>query len=126
MALNKAYNAYRENSVTTANPSELTLMLYNGLIRFIMQAQRAIDARDMSKAHENMVKAQDIIVEFLATLDHKYEIAGQFEMLYDYMHRRLVEANLHKDKEILIEILGLATNLRDTWVQAMKLMKQPG
>ncbi len=124
MAFNKAYNTYRENSIVTASPEELTLMLYNGLIRFMLQAQHAIDEKQLAKAHENIIKAENIIKEFMITLDHKYEIADSFAMLYDYMYRRLVEANLKKDKEILQEILHIATELRDTWAQAMKINKQ--
>ncbi len=124
MALNKAYDKYRESAITTSGPEELTLMLYNGLIRFITQAQRAIADQNVAKAHDHIIRAQDIIAEFIATLDHKYEISANLEQLYDYMNRRLVEANLKKDQEILAEVLRLATDLRDTWVQAMKIARQ--
>ena len=124
---NKAYSAYRENSIATASPGELTLMLYNGLIRFMTQAQAAIADRDPAKAHDNIIKAQNILKEFIATLDHKYEIADTLAMLYDYMYRRLVEANLKKDAAIIGEILPMVVELRDAWNQALKEMKQhPG
>ncbi|TCL70989.1 flagellar protein FliS [Hydrogenispora ethanolica] len=123
MVPNKAYNLYRENSVINASPGELTLMLYNGLIRFIMQAQHAIEEKDPAKAHHYIIKAQDIVMEFRITLDHQYEISQSLDMLYDYIHRQLVEANLKKDASILAEILPIVTDLRDTWAQALKSLK---
>ncbi|MCX8130718.1 MAG: flagellar export chaperone FliS [Clostridia bacterium] len=124
MALNKAYDQYKENSVYTATPEELTLMLYNGLVKFILQAQAAVDEKDIAKANNGIIRAQDIIIEFQATLDMKYEISKNLALLYDYMHRRLIDANMKKDRAILEEVLGLAKELRDTWAQAMKIAKQ--
>lgn len=124
MAINKAFNAYQTNSVTTAKPEELTLMLYNGLIRFIIQAQKAIEENDTERAHDNIIKAENILLEFEATLDNQYEISHNLFLLYDYMYQRLVNANLKKDPEILAEVLRFATELRDTWAQAMKTIKE--
>lgn len=126
MALNKAYSQYKENSIFTASPEELTLMLYNGLVKFIMQAQASIDENNIERANNSIIRAQDIIAEFQATLDKKYEISKSLMLLYDYMYRRLLEANIKKDKLILEEVLGLAKELRDTWAQAMKLAKNQG
>jgi flagellar protein FliS len=124
MAVNKAYSQYKSNSITTASPEELTLMLYNGLMRFLMQADKAIENKETEKAHENIVRAQDIIMEFQATLDMQYDISHNLLQLYDYMHRRLIEANIKKDRKIIGEVLHFATELRDTWSQAMKLAKE--
>lgn len=127
MSHNNAYSQYKENSVFTASPEELTLMLYNGLVKFIMQAQKSIEDKDLPKAHSSIIRALDIITEFRVTLDRKYEISQNLDMMYDYMNRRLIDANLKKDKEILEEVLYFAKELRDTWAQAMKLAKkQPG
>jgi len=117
------YNAYKQNSILTASPEELTLMLYNGLIRFILRAQRAIEENDIEKANESIIRAEDIIVEFQSTLDMSYELSKGLFLLYDYMYRRLIDANISKDKEILEEVLHFARDLRDTWAQAMKLAK---
>jgi len=119
------YDQYRENSVYTASPEGLTLMLYNGLVKFIMKAQYAITKNDMQGAHDNIIKAQNIVQEFIATLDKSYEVSTHLLLLYDYMYRRLVEANVQKSIEILSEVLGFAKELRDTWEQAMKLAKHP-
>ena len=124
MALNKAYNQYKENSVYTSSPEELTFMLYNGLIRFIMQGQMGIDDRDMEKANHCITRAQDIVVYFRETLDMKYEVSQGLDAIYEYLYQRLIEANTKKDRLILDEVLGFAKELRDTWSQAMKLAKQ--
>ena len=125
MALNRAYNQYKQSSIYTATPEELTLMLYNGLVKFIMQAQKAIDDKEISKANEAIIRAQDIVREFQNTLDMKYEVSHGLMLLYDFMYRELVSANIKKDKSILEEVLRFAKELRDTWMQAMKLAKHP-
>lgn len=126
MVSNNAYNQYKENSIHTSSPEELTLMLYNGLIKFIMQAQMAVEGKKLDKASNSIIRAQDIILEFQNTLDMKYPISQSLTLLYDYMYRRLIDANLKKDKDILDEVLGFAKELRDTWSQAMKIAKQQG
>jgi flagellar protein FliS len=124
MALNKAYSQYKENSVFTSSPEELTFLLYNGLVRFIMQGQLAIDEKDMEKANSSIIRAQDVILYFRETLDMKYEVSAGLDSIYDYLYRRLIEANTKKDRAILDEVLGLVKDMRDTWSQAMKLAKQ--
>ena len=121
---NNAYDQYKKNMVNTATPQEITLMLYNGLVRFLKQAAAGIEERNIEKANNNIIRAQDIIYEFMRTLDMNYEISSNLLALYDYMNRRLVEANVKKDNEIVTEIIGLSEELRDTWAQAMKLVKQ--
>lgn len=123
MALNNAYNQYKENSVYTARPEELTLMLYNGMVKFTMQAQLALKEKKLDKANNSIIKAQDIIYELQSTLNRKYEISQSLWMIYDYMLRRLTDANVKKSTEILEEVLGFAKELRDVWEQAMKIAK---
>lgn len=125
MALNKAYNQYKQNSIYTATPEELTLMLFNGLIKFIMQAQNGIIGSDIEKASNSIIRAEDIVLHFRNTLDMKYEVSKGLDALYDYMYIRLLESNIKKELDILDEVLGMAKELRDTWGQAMKLAKQP-
>jgi len=121
MLTNNGYNQYKANSINTATPEELTLMLYNGLVKFLMQAQSAIDAKNIEKANNAILKAQAIIVEFRTTLDMNFEVSQNLELLYDYMYRQLTQANIKKDNTIVEEVLGMAKELRDTWAQAMKL-----
>ncbi len=120
-----SYNQYRDNSIAHAKPEELTFMLYNGLVKFIMRAQDSVQGKRFEEAHVNMVKAQNIVQEFMNTLDHSYEISASMELIYDYLYRRLIDANAEKSPVILEEVLGFAKDLRDTWEQAMKLAKQP-
>ncbi len=123
MVTSNAYDTYKQNSIFTASPEELTLMLYNGLIKFIMLAQKAIEDKDIQKAHESIIRAEDILMEFKATLDMQYELSHGLALLYDYMLDRLFDANIKKDTKVLAEVLHFAKDLRDTWAQAMKIAK---
>ena len=120
MAQNPA-QLYGNSKIQTASPAELTLMLYDGAIKFCNIALTALEKNDVQKAHTNIVKAQDIILEFICTLDHKYKVAEDFERLFDYIHRILIEANVKKDPEILEEALGYIREMRDTWKEVMRL-----
>ncbi len=124
MVTNNSFNQYKENSIKTSTPEELTLMLYNGLVKFLMQAQNAIETNNIEKANNSILRAQAIIKEFQATLDMNYEVSEGLDSLYEYMYRRLIEANLKKDIGIIEEILGYSKELRDTWAQAMKIAKR--
>lgn len=118
------YQQYQQNTINTSTPQELTLMLYNGLVRFLKLAQQGIEEKNIEKANNNIIKAENIITEFMCTLDMQYEVSKSLFTLYEYMNRRLLEANIKKDKAIVEEITGYAEELRDTWAQAMKLAKQ--
>ena len=120
MAINSGYSAYNTNRIMTATPAELTLMLYEGAIKFCNIAIMAIENNDMEKAHTNIMKTQRIIEEFRNTLDRKYEVAEDFDRIYVYVLRRLFDANIKKDKEILEEVNGHLRSLRDTWKEVMK------
>ena len=120
MALNTGYAAYANNKVMTASPAELTLMLYDGAIKFCNIAIRAIEEGDVEKAHNSIVKVENIIDEFRATLNHKYAVAEDFENVYVYLRERLSLANMKKDKEILEEVLKHLRTMRDTWKEVMK------
>lgn len=123
-ANNNPYQQYQQNTVNTSTPQELTLMLYNGLVRFLKLAYQGIEEKDIPKANNYIIRSQDIITEFICTLDMQYEISNNLLSLYNYMKSRLLEANIKKDKTILEEITGYAEELRDTWAQAMKIAKQ--
>jgi flagellar secretion chaperone FliS len=114
------YEVYQKNQVSTAKPEELTLMLYNGGIKFLQQSKLAIETKDFAKANTSILRTQDIITELMVTLNRDYEISESLSDLYDYMKQRLVEANMKKDKEILDEVIGMIQELRTTWQQAMK------
>ena len=95
-------------------------MLYEGAIKFCNIAIMAIEQNDIEKAHTNIMKTQRIIEEFRNTLDRKYQVAEEFDKIYVYVLRRLFEANIGKDKEILEEVNTHLRSLRDTWKEVMK------
>lgn len=121
MALNQAYSQYNNSKILTASPAELTLMLYDGAIKFCNIAIMAIEKNDVKKAHTYIVKTENIIEEFQATLNHKYPVAKDFDNVYKYIYNRLIEANVKKDKDILEEVLVHLRTLRDTWKEVMKI-----
>ena len=120
MLPNQVYAAYANSKIMTATPAELTLMLYDGAIKFCNIAITAVENKDIEKAHNNIVKVRYIIEEFQATLDHKYATAKDFDEVYQYLLIRLREANVKKDKDILEEVLGHLRTMRDTWKEVMK------
>lgn len=124
MALPGAYAQYKNNKVLTASPAELTLMLYDGAIKFCNIAMMAIDSKDVQKAYTNIVKAEKIIDYLRVTLDMKYPVAQDFENIYSYLSRRLIEANMKKDKEILEEVHGHLSSVRDTWKEVMRINRE--
>ena len=120
MPVQNPYEQYQRNKVLTATPAEVTLMPYEGAIKFCNIAIMAIENNEMEKAHNNIMKTQRIIEEFRNTLDRQYEVAEDFDRIYVYVLRRLFEANVRKDKEILEEVNGHLRSLRDTWKEVMK------
>lgn len=125
MALPNPYAQYTNSKVLTASPAELTLMLYEGAIKFCNIAIVAIEKKDVEKANYNIMRVQKIVDEFRATLDMKYPVSQDFDRVYVYLQKRLLEANVSKDKEILEEINTHLRSMRDTWKEVMKRNKIP-
>lgn len=123
MAMANPYNQYKESSVKTAGPEELTLMLYNGAIKFIGQGKIFIEQKNIEKTNEALKRAQDIINELNITLNMDYEVSKNLRMLYSYILEKLVDGNVKKDVAHLDEALDMVTSLRDTWKEAMKIAK---
>lgn len=117
------YQQYEKNKILTASPAELTLMLYEGAIKFANIAVMAIEKGDIEKAHNNIRKVERIIEEFQATLNRKYPVAKDFDEVYKYLQQKLLEANIKKDKEIMEEVLRHLRTMRDTWKDVMRLAK---
>lgn len=124
MAIQNPYAAYQQSSVNTAAPGELTLMLYNGCLKFIKLACQAIENNDIERKNENLIKAQNIIQELNGTLNRNIELSGSMGAMYDYIYRRLVEANIKSDKSILEEVEGYVTDFRDAWKQAIQIERK--
>ncbi|HHX61135.1 MAG TPA: flagellar export chaperone FliS [Epulopiscium sp.] len=120
MTTSNAYTAYRNNAVLTSSPHELTLMLYNGAIKFCMQGKQAIENKNIQEAHRLIMRAQNIIEELQITLDRKYPISEELDRIYDFVLYQLREANMAKDPEQLDIAADFIREIRDTWVQATK------
>lgn len=126
MALPGAYAQYNNSKILTASPAELTLMLYDGSIKFCNIAIDAVEHKDAAKAHTNIVKMENIIDYLRKTLDMNYSVAQDFERMYVYLEKQLVEANMKKDKEILEEISRHLHAIRDTWKEIMRINREKG
>lgn len=122
---NNPYAQYQNSKILTASPAELTLMLYDGAIKFaniaIMEMKQ--EKPDIEKIHKNIVKVQKIIEEFRSTLNWDYPVAQDFDNVYVYLLGRLLEANLKKDPIIMEEIVGHIRSMRETWAEVMKKNK---
>ena len=122
-----AAEAYKRQQVLTATPEALTLMLYNGALRFMTEGRDAIEKKNFEEANTSLQKAQRIITEFRVTMKMEYEISHQLLPLYNYVYDRLVEANLKSDVTKIDEAKSIITDLRDAWAQAMvKARKEKG
>lgn len=124
MATINPYQAYQQNSVMTASPEELTLMLYNGCLKFIKLAKKAMQDKQFEEKNKNLLKAQAIIQELRSTLNPDIELSKELEQLYEYQYNTLVEANMKNDETMLDTVLADVAELRNTWKQAMALAKQ--
>lgn len=122
---NNPYAQYQNSKILTASPAELTLMLYDGAIKFaniaIMEMKQ--ERPDIEKVHKNIVKVQKIIEEFRSTLNWDYPIAQDFDNVYVYLLQRLLEANIKKDPDIVEEVVVHIRSMRETWVEVMKKNK---
>ncbi|MDU4961064.1 MAG: flagellar export chaperone FliS [Sporomusaceae bacterium] len=116
-------NAYKRQQIMTASPQELTLMLYNGAIRFVSESLLAIERRDLEKAHIANMRAQNIVREFIVTTDRKQEIAKSWLQIDEYILHCLVQGNIKKDPARLQEAKRLLTEFRDAWLQAMRQLR---
>lgn len=117
------YQTYQNNSIFTASPEELILMLYNGAIKFCNQAVEAIEQNNIPKSNEYILKAQKIISELRVTLDKKYPVAEDMDRMYEFIYHLLVQANISKDVEKLNTATQFIREFRDTWREAMKKTK---
>ncbi|MDD6036402.1 MAG: flagellar export chaperone FliS [Lachnospiraceae bacterium] len=115
-----AASLYQGTKINTASPAELTLMLYDGAIKFCNIAMLGLEKADYEKASTYIIKVQNIITEFRSTLDFKYATAKDFDMIYEYIYGLLVQANIKKDIGLLEDALGQIRNMRDLWKEVMR------
>lgn len=119
-------NAYKQQQILTATPEQLILMLYNGCIKFINESIKAMEAKDIQQAHNSCIRAQDIVTELVASLDMQYPISKELATLYEYVSHELVTANLKKEPVHLDNAKMVITNIREGWVEAMKIARAQG
>jgi len=124
MVANPYAKTYQNNSVNTASPAELTMMLYNGSIKFMKQAKVAMEAENIQEKHRLLGRAQAIVQELMVKLDMKIEVSENLMQVYDYINRRLVDANIKNDVTALEEAEAMMTDLRNTWKEAMQLNRK--
>lgn len=125
MAQNNPYAKYANNKVTTATPAELTLMLYEGAIKFCNLAKIDLEKDEYGDAMLHIQKARNIIVELQSTLDFKYPVAKDFDLIYTYIFHLMVQANTSHEVQYVEDILVELRDLRDTWKQVMRSAKMP-
>jgi flagellar protein FliS len=124
LSLNNPYQAYKQNAMNTASPGELTLMLYNGCIKFLKQAKQAIADKKIEEKHTNIIKSQNIIRELMVSLNMDVEVSHNMMQMYDYILNRLVEANMKNDVAILEEVEDYVVQFRDTWKEVIKINRK--
>jgi flagellar secretion chaperone FliS len=124
MSILNANKAYQNNSVQTASPGELTLMLYNGCLKFIGLARTAIEKKNTEDKNTNLLKAQKIIQELMVTLNMDLKVSRSMMQMYDYINRRLIEANIQSNVEILNEVEDYVLDFRNTWKEVIQINRR--
>ena len=121
--MNPYLKQYQQTQVQTASPEKLLIMLYDGAIQFLNKAKVSIQNKNIEDSHNNIIGAQKIVTEFMNTLDMKAggQVAENLYSLYEYLHYRLVQANIKKDEKMVEEVIGHLRDLKATWEEAIKI-----
>lgn len=122
--IGNAYAKYQDSRILTASPAELTLMLYDGIIKFVNIAITAIDDKNYEKANKNIIKAERIVDHLRATLNDKYPVSKDFENIYKCIMQALIQGNIKKSREQLERALEYTRMIRDTWKEVMKIAEK--
>jgi flagellar protein FliS len=118
------YAKYQEQNTLTASPGELTLMLFDGCIKFLRRAALFLNEKKMENAHNELIRAQDILAELQSSLDMQYELSQGLFDIYEYIRTSAVEINVSKDAEGIPGLVGLLTELRETWQEAVRINRR--
>lgn len=121
--MNSYVNQYKQNEIETATPEQILILLYDAAIRFLIKAKQAIEEKNIQETHNNIVACENIILEFMSTIDMKNggDLAQRLYNLYDYFYNTLVEANMQKDMRKVNEVLTHLKGLRETWQKAINI-----
>ncbi len=124
--MNNPYQQYTKVKISTAAPEELVMMLYDGAVKFSNKAKNAIENKKIEEANNNLARVEAIIDELMLGLDYEQggQIADNYLHIYDYLKRRVIEANVKKNIEVIDEVVGIIRDLRQTWGEAMKIAKK--
>lgn len=122
--MNNPYQKYKKQSIMTASPGDLTLMLYDGCIKQMNLAMLHIEENNTELRNNAIQKAEAILTELMSTLDMSYEISNSLFQIYEYVYRLLILANISSDTEKLNEAINRITELRDAWEDAIKLERK--
>ncbi|HWB83340.1 MAG TPA: flagellar export chaperone FliS [Bryobacteraceae bacterium] len=114
---NNAHDSYLESRILSADPVELIRLLYHAATGAVRDARRHLAEGNIAERSRSISKAGEILVELNGALDHGRggEISKQLEQVYDYMQRKLLEANFHQSDALLAEVLGLLSTLSEGW-----------
>ena len=116
-----ANNQYFQQQVSTIPKEKLVLMLYEGEIKFLKKALEAISEKNIQEAHYNIRRAQDILVGLMSGVNRALgQIAENFFNLYEYMHSRLIDANVEKNADMVKEVLDMTIELKNAWEKMLK------
>lgn len=124
--MNQYIKQYKKSSIETASKEQILIMLYDGAIQFLNKAKIAINNREIEKAHNNLIAAQNILQEFIDSMDREVapQLAENLISLYEYFIRRLIQANFKKQIEPIDEVLKYLKSLKATWEQAIVLAQK--
>lgn len=121
----RAYGQYQRVQAETASPGQLVLMLYQGCVRFTQRGRLALEEGRYDDARKHLLRAQDIVAELMGSLNLEAgDLASQLLRLYEYLHRRLVTANVKRDASAALEVENLVRSLLPAWEEAVR--QQPG
>lgn len=120
MPENTAYQKYQEQAVNTATPGMLVIMLFEGAVKNLNIAIKALEEKNIETAHNSIIKVENIYTSLIGYLNGNVAMSGDLKKIYTYLLQRLVEANTKKDALILKEVLEFSMDFRETWRQAEK------
>jgi flagellar protein FliS len=124
---NSGHDVYLESRVLTANPIELVNLLYEACMQAVREARRHLAEGRIAERSREINKACEIVIELGASLDYERggEISQRLALLYDYMQRRLLEANMRQSDAPLADVLGLLSTLSEAWAGISKAEVKP-
>lgn len=124
--LQNRYQAYKQQSVMTMTQGEMLNTLYDGLLKALYTGQKALESHDYAIANQEFLRAQKILNYLKGTLNHKYDIANNLEMLYNFFLQEIIQVNIKKSEQNLPVVIEMITQLRDAFAQADKNVRQHG